>query len=300
MTGAKPSYEELLTRMAQLEQQISALRAGTPHPSVEEPLRAGDALIEARATLSAIIDSTTDLIWAVEPQHFRLVTFNHGFRDYFLRDRGIVVESGQRPEDLFPTETFILLWRELYARALRDGPYAMEYAVYAGTRTLELNFNLMVRDGQIFGISVFGRDITQHKAAEEALRKSEQKFRQITEESPVGIYIIQSGKLVYVNPCLAKQAGYSRDEIIGKLAPQDLIHRDDVARLMTTLGERAAGRIQGAGVEYRGIRKDGSIVYVEAYGTLIEYEGKPAVMGTLLDISDCKQMQESLRLSEKK
>jgi PAS domain S-box-containing protein len=226
------------------------------------------------------------------------MTFNHGFRDYFLRDRGMAVALGQCPEDLFPTEEFVRIWRAYYARALHAGPYSTEYAVYAGTRTLELSFNLMMRSGRAFGISVFGRDISERKAAEEALRKSEQNFRQITEESPVAIYIIQGGKLVYVNPSLAKQSGYSRDEIVGKLAPQDLIHRHDVARLMTTLGERAAGRIQGEGVEYRGIRKDGSIVHVEAYGMLMEYQGKPAVMGTLVDISERKRAEAARRESE--
>jgi PAS domain S-box-containing protein len=61
---------------------------------------------------------------------------------------------------------------------------------------------------------------------------------------------------------------------------------------MTTLGERAAGRIQGEGVEYRGIRKDGSIVHIEAYGMLMEYQGKPAVMGTLIDITERKRAEE--------
>jgi PAS domain S-box-containing protein len=294
---ARPTYDELLARVAQLERQPEQ-QGGTASPADGEFLRADEALIEARATLSAIIDSTADLIWAVDPAHFGLMTFNHGFRAYFLRDRAMAIELGQRPEDLFPTEEFVRIWREYYGRALRDGPYSTEYAVYAGTRTLELSFNLMLRDGRAFGISVFGRDVTQRRAAEEALRKSEQKFRQITEESPVAIYIIQGGKLVYVNPSLAKQAGYSRDEIVGKLAPQDLIHRNDVARLMTTLGERAAGRIQGEGVEYRGIRKDGSLVHIEAYGMLMEYQGKPAVMGTLIDISARKRAEEKLREGE--
>jgi len=130
------------------------------------------------------------------------------------------------------------------------------------------------------------------------LKTSEQKFRQISEESPVAVFIIQSGKLVYANPSLARQAGYSRDEIVGKLAPQDLVHRDDVARLMTTLGERAAGRIQGEPVAYRGIRKDGSIVHFEAYGMLMEYQGKPALMGTLIDISTRKRLEHALSGSE--
>jgi PAS domain S-box-containing protein len=244
-----------------------------------------ETLHEAQATLSAIIESTTDLIWAVDAEGFGLLVFNHGFSDYFLRDRGMTIELGHRPENLFPTDELVRVWRDYYGRALRDGPYATEYAVFADGRMWDLTFNLMLRDGSAFGISVVGRDITERKAAEEALRKSEQRFWQFVEESPVGIYIIQAGKLAYVNASLARQAGYSREEMVGKLSPQELIHRDDVARLMTTLGERATGRIQGKPVEYRGIRKDGSIVYFEAYGMLIEYQGKPAVMGTLIDVS---------------
>jgi len=297
MIETQPTYDELLTRVARLEREVE-LQRGTALASGGESSRANEALDQARATLTAIIESTEDLIWAVDAQHFGLLMFNHGLRDYFLRQRGMAVALGQRPEDLLPTEEFVRVWREYYGRALRDGPYMTEYAVYGGTRTLELSFNLMIREGRAFGVSVFGRDITERKSAEEALRKSEQKFRQITEESPVAIYIIQGGQLVYVNPSLAKQAGYSREEIVGKLAPQELVHRNDVARLMTTLGERAAGRIQGEGVEYRGIRKDGSIVHIEAYGMLMEYQGKPAVMGTLIDVSARKRAEERLQEGE--
>jgi|SRR5450631_646440 len=244
-----------------------------------------ETLHETQATLSAIIESTADLIWAVDAEGFGLLVFNHGFRDYFLRDRGMPVELGHRPEDLFPTDELVRVWRDYYGRALRDGPYSTECTVFAGARMFDLTFNLMLRDERAFGITVIGRDTTERKAAEESLRKSEQRFWQFAEESPVGIYIIQAGKLVYVNRSLARQAGYSREEIVGKLSPQELIHRDDVARLMTSLGERATGRIQGKPIEYRGIRKDGSIVHFEAYGMLTEYQGKPAVVGTLIDVS---------------
>ncbi|HEX7509074.1 MAG TPA: PAS domain S-box protein [Polyangia bacterium] len=294
MTDEKePTYGELLARVAHLEKQLdlqraTGLSAGGHSRSADETLHA------VQATLNAIVESTADLIWAVDAEHFRLLMFNQGLRDYFSRERGLSIEQGQGIEDLFPTEDSVRRWREYYGRALREGPYTTEYVVYAGTRTLELCFNLMRRDGPPFGISVFARDVTERKAAEEALRKSEQNFRQITEESPVAIYIIQEGKLVYVNPSLAKQAGYDREEMVGKLSPQDLIHRNDVARLMTTLGERAAGRIQGQAVEYRGIRKDGSILHFAAYGLLIEYQGKPAVMGTLIDISERHRLEHAL------
>lgn len=294
MTEAQPTYDELLAKVALLERQLQ--RGATSGDGAS--LLAEKALIESRTTLNAIIDSTRDLIWAVDVDNFGLLTFNHGLQDYFLRDLGLAIQVGHRPADLFPNEKLVDLWCAYYRSVLRDGPHSTEYAVSSGTRTLNLSFNLMKRDGRAFGISVFGRDITEQKAAEDALRKSEEKFRQITERSPVSIYIVQSGKFVYVNPTLAKETGYTREEVLSKLAPQDLIYRDDVARLMATLGERATGKIQGEGVEYRGIRKDGSLVHVVAHGMLIEYQGRPAVMGTLLDITDRKRAEQKLRESE--
>ena len=297
MNKRPPTYDELLERVARLERQLEQ-RGGTALPTNGESSGPGAALDDARATLHAIIESTPDPIWAVDPDGFGLLIFNHSFHDYFLRNRGKTITVGQRPEELLPDGEFVRRWHAFYRRALREGPYTTEYAVYGGTRTLEMSFNLMLREGQAFGISVFGHDITERKAAEEALRKSEEKFRQLTEESPVPIFIIQAGKLVFVNPSLAKFAGYARDEMVGKMAPQELIHRDDVARLMTKLGERAAGKSQGEAVGYRGVRKDGSIVHLEAYATLIEYQGNPAVMGTLIDVTERKRAAERLRENE--
>ena len=118
--------------MARLEREVE-LQRGTALASGGESSRANEALDQARATLTAIIESTEDLIWAVDAQHFGLLMFNHGLRDYFLRQRGMAVALGQRPEDLLPTEEFVRVWREYYGRALRDGPYMTEYDVYGGS-----------------------------------------------------------------------------------------------------------------------------------------------------------------------
>jgi two-component sensor histidine kinase len=98
--------------------------------------------------------------------------FNESMRDYFRDRRGISVRIGLRPEELFPSEDYILLWRGYYERARREGPYTTEYPVFAGTNILQLTFHLLKRDGRTYGISVFGRDITERRKAEEDLRQS--------------------------------------------------------------------------------------------------------------------------------
>jgi transcriptional regulator with GAF, ATPase, and Fis domain len=74
-----------------------------------------------------------------------------------------------RPEDLFPADEFVQAWHAFYRRALEEGPYTTEYLVYAGTRTLLLNLNRLEREGEVFGVSVFGKDITERKAMEARL-----------------------------------------------------------------------------------------------------------------------------------
>ena len=133
------------------------------------------------------------------------------------------------------------------------------------------------------------------KRAEQALQTSEQKFRQLTEESPVGIYVIQDGKIVYVNASLARASGYSKEEIVGKLAASDLTHPDDLPRQMAAHVAMVASQKPSTGNEYRGIRKDGSLMYFEAHSMPTEYQGRPAVIGTFIDITERKATDTALR-----
>ena len=78
----------------------------------------------------------------------------------------IRIGAGMRPEDLFPDDEYIERWRSFYRRALDVGSFTIEYPVYADNRTLRLHLNILKNDGEVFGISVFGQDITELKGME--------------------------------------------------------------------------------------------------------------------------------------
>ncbi len=144
------------------------------------------------------------------------------------------------------------------------------------------------------------RNITEKKKSELALKESEEKFRKLVEKSLVGVYIIQEGVFKYINPRLAWIFGYSVEEIINKKGPLDLTHPDDRKIVNDNVKSRLTGEIESIAYSFRGIKKDGTPIYVDVFGTGTIIGDKPAVIGTLLDITKNKKAEEALKESEEK
>jgi two-component system, cell cycle sensor histidine kinase and response regulator CckA len=143
-------------------------------------------------------------------------------------------------------------------------------------------------------------DITERKKAEQQLLESEEKFRMLTEASLVGVYLIQDSVFKYVNPMFTSIVGYSLEELIDTLGPQDVIFSEDWPMVEENLRKRISGEIQTLHYVARGIKKDKTIIDVELYSSRMIYNGKPAVFGSVLDITNRKQAEQKLMESEEK
>jgi PAS domain S-box-containing protein len=150
--------------------------------------RAEAALKESQTQITAVMNSTKDFIWSVDPERFGLLTWNRAFRDYFLEHRGIELEVGMTPAELVPRD-YVPLWQGLFSRALQEEFVIAEYVVVAQTKTLLLSLHAMRRDNSAFGISVFGRDITELKRAEKEIRAEKDKLQSIMSVMNTGITI---------------------------------------------------------------------------------------------------------------
>lgn len=128
-------------------------------------------LKESQIKLSSIINSTTDMIWAVEPVTFKIIMFNVALEKYY-NEQGLNISVGMDPEHLL-LPPYDEVWNEFYRRALREEHFEEEYKTVAMHQYLYLRFNLLINDGKVFGISVFAHNITGRKLAEEKLRLSE-------------------------------------------------------------------------------------------------------------------------------
>ena len=147
--------------------------------------------------------------------------------------------------------------------------------------------------GCLEGVVHIMKDITNRKHADEALRESENKFKDLVEKSNVGVYLIQDRLHKYANARCAEIHGYSVEEMIGKLGPEDTTYPDDWASSVKSMRERAAGQ-SSIYRQFRIVTKSGELRNVEVYGSRTFYQGRPAVIGTMLDITDRKRAEEAL------
>jgi len=135
------------------------------------------------------------------------------------------------------------------------------------------------------------RDITERKKIEQELREAEEKFRNLVERSLVGVYIIADGKFAYVNPTVEEFFGYRTQELENSTVEM-IVHPDDQAMVAENLRQRLRGEKDSIRYELRGVKKDKSVVWLEAFGTRTQYMGNPAVIGTIIDITERKKLEE--------
>ncbi|MFL5434819.1 MAG: EAL domain-containing protein [Myxococcales bacterium] len=138
-------------------------------------------------------------------------------------------------------------------------------------------------------------------AVAHALRASEDRFRALVEQSIVGIFLIQDGKVVYANPKFAAIYGYRQEDFLhGGIPIEELTYEPDVPAVRDLVRRELAGEAVGLLETYRGKRKDGTAIEVEAHGALTELSGRPAVIGTLLDVTERRRTERALRDSEER
>ncbi|RJX27182.1 MAG: PAS domain S-box protein [Acholeplasma sp.] len=136
-----------------------------------------DALAYSQELFAKIVESTSDMIWSVDSKNFGLLTFNKALSEYFLQSN-IQLKLNMRPEDMHPGLDFKEQWHTFYQQALLNGPYSTEYSRYDGKAQMILTFGLLKnRNGDIYGISVFGKDITQRVLLQEELKKSRDEIK---------------------------------------------------------------------------------------------------------------------------
>jgi PAS domain S-box-containing protein len=141
-----------------------------------------DDLRESQANLSALIESTPDMVWSVD-EHYRVLTINTAFRQMFAVAYGIELQPGKCILDDLPPED-LAEWTSFYDAALGGERHSAELTYKLRGINMIVEVSLMpirTPSGRVYGVSVFGRDITERRQAEDLLRRQKEYLTALTE-----------------------------------------------------------------------------------------------------------------------
>jgi PAS domain S-box-containing protein len=150
-----------------------------------------------------------------------------------------------------------------------------------------------IDDPSIGGIIISSRDITERHATREALRESELKFKALAESTPSAIFIWQDDSIKYVNPASERLTGFTKEEFY-RMNIWDMIHPDHREKTVTRGQARIRGELVPVYNQFKVLTKSGEERWADVGATVIDYNGRPAVLGTAFDITEYKRIEEDL------
>ncbi len=238
-------------------------------------------------------DSITDLIMILDNE-YNIVRVNRATVSFFNMPADkilgqfcfVLMRGMDKPLDACPLEAM---------KKTRKHAETELYEQEGGMR-LAVSADPIFNDkGNITGIFHIVKDITDRRYGEEALRESENKFRDLAEKSNVGIYLVQDSIFKYVNVRFAEMHRYTVEKLIDKKGSLDCCHPDDLPRVNEYVQKRMAGEeTTPISSFFRDATKNNRMIDVETYSARTMYRGKPAMIRTMLDITDRKRMEEAL------
>ncbi|MEW6357844.1 MAG: PAS domain S-box protein [Planctomycetota bacterium] len=131
--------------------------------------------------------------------------------------------------------------------------------------------------------------------------RAEEAYRTLVDQSLHGIVVVQEGRIVFANPAFAEISGYTVEELLAMSVEQaeNLKHPGDRAMVLGYYRNRLAGKPAPSRYEYRLLRKDGKVRWVDVAVRVIEYRGKPAAQVIYADITARKELEERILRAQK-
>lgn len=161
----------------------------------------------------------------------------------------------------------------------------------------EINAAKMSYKNRAADLVVF-RDVSARKKAEQTVRESEEQFRMISEQSLMGIVIIQGEDIIYVNEQVENIIEYSKSELLdgGISLISKIIHPDDAQFVLDQLEKKLAGvKNVETHYSYRIISKSGVVKWIDQYSKTVLFKGENADFINIVDITNIKKAEKELK-----
>ncbi len=270
--------------------------------TVADRLAAENALRASEEKFRNIIDNSTNLFFTHTPDH--VLTYLSPQCRYFLDCEPEEVMTLWT--DAFTENPINERGREITQRAIDTGQRQEPYELELRTKTgriiwVEVFEAPVVQDGKTVAVVGALADITERRKSEQALRESEEKYRDLVEKAGVAIVVYdEDGRLRYFNEPFMEIFGFS-DEELRQRKIWDLIHPDDLASVRDQHASRFSDDLEAdASYSFRGVRKDRETIHLEINTTTQVEDGR--VIGSssfIRDVTDRKRLEEQLVQAQK-
>jgi len=193
----------------------------------------------------------------------------------------------------------------VWQTAQGDGPFA-HHDVLLNVAFLQVFLAVISMTGLFLGAAVGERGRAEDLLErEQALRRAdaraaeiESRFRAVAETSAIAIYIHDGKRLLYINPAIETISGYGREEILA-MDMWSLVHPECRAQMQAYVAARFRGDPAPHRYEFKLITRSGEERWVDFTGSVVQFEGRPCVLATALDVTERKRAEEALRVSER-
>jgi two-component system cell cycle sensor histidine kinase/response regulator CckA len=288
--GKKPSYEELKKRVKELEKK------SLKQSSIGQELR------ESEERYRIYFENVSDVIFSLDPD-LRIINISPsvkrilGYTSEEMIGKPIQDLNVLKPDSL--EKAFSDIMKVLSGERIPFSQY--EFISKDGTRKFgEVSSSPLTRDGKVVAMVSVARDVTERKRFEDALKRSEEKYRIVLEANPdpVVVYGIE-GKVVYFNPAFTRLFGWTLEDCLGK--KMDFFVPEDAWPKTKMMIEKVLSGENFSGIETRRYTKEGNIIPVSISGAIYRDEnGEP--MGSVInlrDISEQKELEIQLQQAQK-
>ncbi|OPX70670.1 MAG: putative diguanylate cyclase [Methanoregulaceae archaeon PtaB.Bin108] len=267
---------------------------------ITERKKAEEALRESEERFRGVVETSPIGIAAINPATQRFTLANPGFMQItgYTQDElcKMTVQDITHPDDIQREKDLLKEYFDSHAEVF------------------EIIKRYIRKDGAIRVVQVIGKmittqpgddpvaianvlDITERKAAENALAESELQYRMVVENAYEGIVVAQDGLVKFANPGVLKMTGLPLERMVERPFTV-FIHPDD----RELVSDRYQRRVRGENVptfyDFRVLREDGRITWVQISSVLMSWKGRPATLNFLSDITERKEVELQLRAAQ--
>lgn len=268
---------------------------------ISERKKAETGLRHMMERYRSLVDSNHNAIYLLDTKlHYLLMNQAYLSRLGLADEKSIIGKAYSKYHSIKNTRQFS---KRIQSVILSGRPVNYEYQSDRDGRYFLRTLNPIRDDeaGSILAITVISTDISVQKAAEESLMISEERFRTIFENSPLGIAVLSNAKFNDVNSAFCDMLGYAKNELI-HVDVSAITHPDDVEKDNESINDLFSGTTNSFQREKRYLKKSGEIVWARTTVTLIKTEEDDSryTLAIIENISEKRETEEALKKSEAK